>query len=156
MPSTQREKLGNCAARMLVRHVMYDTAGGGQARGSAGAGGLGAAGGGQARGSAGGGGLGAAEAVVTLERFDSDETFAAIFGWQRGVLTDLALCEGDAVLVRVENRHADVVREGVVEEVSLRCACLLLHGLVRGSLRGVVEEVTLKCAISLYVAAYRP
>jgi len=104
VPSTQREKLGNCAARMLARHVTYG-------------------GGGAAGGSAGGARLGVAEAVVTLERFDTDEAFAAIFGWQRGVLTDLALAEGDAVLVRGEDsRYAGVIREGVVEEVTLRYA----------------------------------
>ena len=68
----------------------------------------------------GGAGLGPAEVVVTLERFDSDATFTAMFDWARVALTELGLAEGDSVLMRldVQGRQAASILEGIVEQMT--------------------------------------
>ena len=57
---------------------------------------------------------------MTLERFDSDATFTAMFDWPRTALTELSLAEGDSVLMRVDaqGRQAAVILEGTVEQMT--------------------------------------
>jgi len=122
MPSAQREKQGNCSARMRVVRAVAGAESGGSGRPGA-------------------------ELVVTFERFDSDAGFERLFGWARRGLTDLgrafslclllrccmwwqecrvvdlcawlpAIVEGDSVTVRAEGKLTGPVREGVVEEVT--------------------------------------
>ena len=122
MPSAQREKQGNCSARIRVVRAVAGAESGASGRPGA-------------------------ELVVTFERFDSDAGFERLFGWARRGLTDLgrafslclllrccmwwqecrvvdlcawlpAIVEGDSVTVRAEGKLTGPVREGVVEEVT--------------------------------------
>ena len=95
MPSAQREKQGNCSARMRVSRAVAGVEGGG-------------------------GGRPCAELVVTFERFDSDGRFQRLFGWARRGLTDLgrtcSCCRPFFLLLR---RRA--VACGYHSAVSLTC-----------------------------------